>query len=94
MLSKKRFNIRAYNADRVFVPRDLAVTPSEMYALSKQGIPIGTHMVNPDAFNDGEELLSHQCPDTPFMLRRGVELSDVAMYQNQCRKKVREVSVK
>ncbi len=90
MLRKKRnAPLRAYKEPRVFVPENIATTPSEMYALTKQGIPIGTHMLDASMFNDGVATTGYQFTEVPFMLRRGVELSDVCDYQNRCRAKAK-----
>ena len=62
MLRKKRnAPLRAYKEPRVFVPENIATTPSEMYALTKQGIPIGTHMLDASMFNDGVATTGYVC---------------------------------
>lgn len=77
----------AYNAEVVSVQGNLTITPSQMSQLAERGIPISSQMLGADNFDDGEVgVLS----EVPFTMRRGVDASDVYVYQQKCRKKVND----
>lgn len=75
----------AYNSKVVSVQGNLTITPSQMSQLAEKGIPISSQVLGAEMFDDGEV---GTLKEVPFTMRRGVEASDVYVYQQQCRKKV------
>lgn len=55
------------------VQNNLAVTPSQMYEMTKNGQPISTQMLNENLFFDG---VPNPSWDLPMDLRRGVDVVD------------------
>lgn len=88
-IRKTASHSRAYDTPVKHVQEGLALTPSEMLTMSQSGVPISSQMLSADAFNPGHEGSE---PSVPYELRRGVDISDVAYYQQQTRAKVKSVS--
>lgn len=86
-LRKYAGKTRAYNAERVHVQSNLAVTPTQMAQLTERGIPISSQVLGAENFDDGEVS---PLTDVPFLYRRGVDISDISEYQQRCRSKVSE----
>ncbi|WGL30958.1 hypothetical protein [Dipodfec virus UOA04_Rod_582] len=85
-LTKKARKTRAYNTDVVHVQGNLALTPSDMIRSARLGTPISSQSLSAEMFDDGELGPARQ---VPFLLQRGIDVGDVASYQEQCRSKVR-----
>lgn len=85
-LNKKACKTRAYNTAPVYVQGNLALTPSDMIRSARLGTPISSQSLSADLFDDGE---LGPAREVPFLLQRGIDVGDVASYQEQCRSKVR-----
>ncbi len=85
-LKNRSCKTRAYNADMRHVQGNLAITPAQMNIMTNKGMPVSAAALSPDLFDDGH-LGSD--PHVPFELRRGVDFSQVAEYQAECRSKVK-----
>lgn len=63
----------------------LAMTPSDMNRLSQQGLPISSSMLSDDFFAEPHTGVDSS---VPFFAKRGVTFSDVAVYQQESRRKI------
>lgn len=55
------------------VQNDLAVTPTRMYEMMQQGIPISTQNLSDEMFYDGDTNPSF---DLPLDMQRGIDVAD------------------
>lgn len=86
-LKRRPSKSRAYNADMRVVQGGLAITPAQMNQMTNAGMSVSAATLSSDLFDEGH-LGSD--PHVPFELRRGVDFSQVAEYQQNCRAKVKQ----
>lgn len=80
---------RCYNAPVVEVEQNLALTPSDINKRNQQGLPISCAMLSPDSFDPGHEGTD---PSVPFLARRGVDISEAAVYTQNSRRRISEAA--
>lgn len=85
--STSRSDTRSYIEPVVSVQSGLSVTPSQMNQMTRHGIPVSASVLPSEAFAPGVEVGSPL--ELSLFERRGVDFSDVAVYQQNSRSKVK-----
>lgn len=77
---------RAYDTLGEMAEQNLAITPSQMNKLASSNIPVSSSVLSQDVFDVGHDL-GVNAPLSVFE-RRGVDFSEVSVYEQSCRNKV------
>lgn len=77
----------AYTAPVKVIQQSLSVSPAQMAQAAERGIPISSQLLGAENFDDG---VVGPITDVPFLMRRGVDASDIFVYQQMCRAKIKD----
>lgn len=80
---------RCYNVPVIEIEQNLALTPSDINKRNQQGLPISCAMLSLENFAPGHEGSD---PSVPFLARRGVDISEAAVYTQNSRRRISEAA--